>query len=159
YQILLSDDITPASRLMFDRQIRRRVAKIAPFLVLDDDPYLVVRENGRLTWMQDAYTTSDRFPYSTAAVPGVNYIRNAVKITVDRSDGTPLFYVAEPEDPLVRTLGKAFPSLLKPLEAMPADLRQHVRYPEGIFKLQAGVYSTYHMTSPSVFYNKEDQWE
>ncbi|MFN2446478.1 MAG: UPF0182 family protein [Vicinamibacterales bacterium] len=158
YQILLSDDITTESRLMFDRQIRRRVMKIAPFLVYDEDPYLVIDESGRLFWMQDAYTTSARYPYSSGA-GGVNYIRNAVKITIDAYHGTPTFYLAEPDDPLVRTLASVFPSLLRPIADMPEDLRRHVRYPEGIFKLQSSVYSTYHMTNPAVFYNKEDQWE
>lgn len=159
YQILLSDDITRESRLLFDRQIRRRLTKIAPFLILDEDPYLVVDPSGRLLWIQDAYTTSGRFPYSSAAVPNVNYIRNSVKITVDAYHGTPTFYLAEADDPIARTLDAVFPSLLKPLSEMPPELRSHVRYPEGIFKLQASVYTTYHMTSPSVFYNKEDQWE
>lgn len=159
YQILLSDDVTDQSRLLFDRQIRRRVSKIAPFLVLDEDPYLVVNEEGRLFWIQDAYTVSGHYPYSTAAMPDVNYIRNAVKVTVDAYNGTPTFYLAKPDDPLAQTLGRIFPGLLRPLDEMPPDLRRHVRYPEGIFKLQASVYATYHMTNPSVFYNKEDQWE
>ncbi|MGE3276444.1 MAG: UPF0182 family protein [Vicinamibacterales bacterium] len=158
YQIALSDDITSESRILFDRQIRRRVNKIAPFLYLDDDPYLVVSD-GRLFWMQDAYTVSSQYPYSTDAAPGINYIRNSVKVVVDAYQGTTTFYVAEPEDPLVRTLDAVFPSLLRPIDEMPAGLRAHVRYPEGIFRLQANVYSTYHMTNPSVFYNKEDQWE
>ena len=158
YQILLSDDITSESRLIFDRQIRRRVSKIAPFLVYDDDPYLVVSE-GRLFWIQDAYTVTARYPYSSEASRGVNYIRNSVKVVVDAYNGTTTFYLAEPDDPLVRTLQGVFPSLFRPLDEMSPDLRRHVRYPEGIFNLQASVYSTYHMTSPAIFYNKEDQWE
>jgi uncharacterized protein len=158
YQILLSDDITTESRLIFDRQIRRRVSKIAPFLVYDEDPYLVVSE-GRLFWIQDAYTTASRYPYSTEAARGVNYIRNSVKVVVDAYNGTTTFYLANPEDPLIRTLQAVFPGLLRPLDEMSADLRRHVRYPEGIFNLQVAVYSTYHMTSPAIFYNKEDQWE
>ena len=157
YQILLSDDITSESRLMFDRQIRQRVAKIAPFLVLDDDPYPVVSE-GRILWIQDAYTVTDRYPYSSSSA-GVNYIRNSVKVVIDAYQGSVTFYSAETADPLVQTLAKIFPTLLKPLAEMPADLRQHVRYPEGIFAIQASVYATYHMTNPAVFYNKEDQWE
>ncbi|MGE0864989.1 MAG: UPF0182 family protein [Vicinamibacterales bacterium] len=157
YQILLSDDITNESRLMFDRQIRRRVAKIAPFLVYDDDPYPVVSD-GRIFWIQDAYTTSDRYPYATAA-GGVNYIRNSVKIVVDAYQGTVQFYLSEPDDPIVQTVAKVFPTLMRPLSEMPADLRSHVRYPEGIFQIQSSVYATYHMTNPAVFYNKEDQWE
>jgi uncharacterized protein len=157
YQILLSDDITPESRLMFDRQIRARVEKIAPFLVYDNDPYPVI-DDGRIFWMQDAYTTSSRYPYSTSA-GSANYIRNAVKIVIDAYQGTVAFYLAEPNDPIAQTYGRIFPTLFRPLSEMPAGLRRHVRYPEGIFNLQAAVYSTYHMTNPAVFYNKEDQWE
>jgi uncharacterized protein len=157
YQILLSDDITSDSRLMFDRQIRRRVAKIAPFLVLDDDPYPVVSD-GRIFWIQDAYTVTDRYPYSSSS-SGVNYIRNSVKVVIDAYQGEVTFYTAETADPIVQTLGRIFPTLLRPLSEMPEDLRRHVRYPEGIFAIQASVYATYHMTNPSVFYNKEDQWE
>ncbi|MFA5907392.1 MAG: UPF0182 family protein [Vicinamibacterales bacterium] len=157
YQILLSDDITSESRLMFDRQIRRRVAKIAPFLVFDDDPYPVV-SGGRIFWIQDAYTTTDRYPYATAA-GGVNYIRNSVKVVVDAYQGTVQFYLSEPNDPIVQTIARIFPTLLRPLSEMPEDLRHHVRYPEGIFQMQSSVYATYHMTNPAVFYNKEDQWE
>ncbi len=158
YQILLSDDITAESRVMFDRQIRRRVSKIAPFLVYDDDPYPVI-SNGRMFWIQDAYTTSSRYPYATSATPRTNYIRNSVKVTVDAYHGTVHFYFAQPSDPIAQTLSKIFPDLLKPMSEMPEDLRRHVRYPEGIFQIQSAVYATYHMTNPAVFYNKEDQWE
>lgn len=158
YQLLLSDDITPESRLLFDRQIKRRAEKVAPFLTFDNDPYLVVHE-GRLFWLLDAYTVTGRYPYATEGAPGVSYIRNAVKVVVDAYHGTTDFYLAEPNDPLIQAYARAFPSLLKPLDAMPAGLRAHVRYPEGIFGLQASVYSTYHMTAAGVFYNKEDQWE
>ena len=157
YQIILSDDITSESRLMFDRQIRRRVAKIAPFLVLDEDPYPVVSD-GRIFWIQDAYTVSDRYPYSTS-LGGVNYIRNSVKVVIDAFQGSVTFYAAESSDPIAQSLAKIFPTLMRPLSEMPAGLRQHVRYPEDIFQLQASVYATYHMTNPAVFYNKEDQWE
>jgi len=157
YQILLNTGITSESRFMFDRQIRRRVSKIAPFLVLDDDPYPVVSD-GCIFWIQDAYTTTSRYPYSTAAA-GVNYIRNSVKVVIDAYQGSVTFYSAETADPLVQTLAKIFPTLLKPLSEMPADLRRHVRYPEGIFAIQSSVFATYHMTNPAVFYNKEDQWE
>lgn len=157
YQILLSDDITSESRLMFDRQIRRRVSKIAPFLVFDEDPYPVV-SNGRIFWIQDAYTSTDRYPYATAA-GGVNYIRNSVKIVIDAYHGTVQFYLSDPNDPIVQTIGRIFPTLMRPLAEMPQDLRHHVRYPEGIFQIESSVYATYHMTNPAVFYNKEDQWE
>lgn len=158
YQLLLSDDITPESRLLFDRQIKQRAEKIAPFLTFDPDPYLVV-DDGRLVWMLDAYTVTSRYPYAVEGGPGVSYIRNAVKVTVDAYDGTTTFYLAAPEDPIIRAYARAFPTLFKPLEAMPAGLRAHVRYPEGIFGVQANVFATYHMTNAAVFYNKEDQWE
>jgi len=158
YQLLLSDDITDQSRVLFDRQIRARVTKIAPFLTYDDDPYLVI-DQGRLFWIQDAYTTSARVPYSTEAARGVNYIRNAVKVVIDAYHGTVTFHVAQPDDPIIQTMGRAFPTLLRPMSEMAPGLREHVRYPEGIFNLQTQVYSTYHMTSPAIFYNKEDQWE
>ena len=158
YQLLLSDDITPESRVLFDRQITRRAQKIAPFLTFDDDPYLVV-DGGRLYWMLDAYTVTDRYPYASEGAPRVSYIRNAAKVVIDAYHGTTTFYLAEPDDPIVRAYARAFPMLFTPLDQMPAGLRRHVRYPEGIFALQANVYSTYHMTSPAVFYNKEDQWE
>jgi len=157
YQILLSDDITTESRLMFDRQIRRRISKIAPFLLLDEDPYPVVSD-GRIFWIQDAYTVTDRYPYSTSSA-GLNYIRNSVKVVVDAYQGSVKFYLADTRDPIAQTLAKIFPNLMRPLTEMPEDLRRHVRYPEGIFGIQASVYATYHMTNPAVFYNKEDQWE
>jgi uncharacterized protein len=158
YQLLLSDDITPESRLLFDRQIARRAQKIAPFLTFDDDPYLVVHD-GRLFWMLDAYTVTDRYPYASEAAARVSYIRNAAKVVIDAFHGTTTFYLAEPDDPIIQAYARAFPGLFTPLDEMPAGLRRHVRYPEDIFGLQASVYSTYHMTGPAVFYNKEDQWE
>ncbi len=157
YQILLSDDISSESRLMFDRHIRRRVQKIAPFLEFDDDPYPVVSE-GRLFWIQDAYTVTDRYPYSTAAGQ-INYIRNSVKAVIDAYHGTVTFYATDTVDPIAQAIARIFPTLLKPLEDMPVGLREHVRYPEGIFQIQSAVFATYHMTNPAVFYNKEDQWE
>jgi uncharacterized protein len=158
YQILLSNDITPESRIIVDRQIRTRVAKIAPFLVPDDDPYPVIHE-GRIFWIQDAYTLSNRYPYSATAGTSINYIRNSVKVVIDAYDGTVTFYLSEPEDPIIQTVGKIFPDLLRPISEMPEGLQKHVRYPEGIFSLQAAMYSTYHMTNPAVFYNREDQWD
>ncbi|HJU44817.1 MAG TPA: UPF0182 family protein, partial [Vicinamibacterales bacterium] len=159
YQILLSDDIGAESRLIFDRHIRTRVQKIAPFLQLDDDPYPVIAE-GRLFWIQDAYTVTDQYPYSTAAAPlNINYIRNSVKVVIDAYHGSVTFYAADTADPIAQTIARIFPTLLRPLDEMPDSLRQHVRYPEGIFQVQSAVYATYHMTNPAVFYNKEDQWE
>jgi uncharacterized membrane protein (UPF0182 family) len=157
-QIFFSNDITSDSRILYHRNITDRMTTIADFLEYDSDPYMVVAE-GRLFWLRDAYTTTDQYPYSTPAANGVNYIRNSVKIVVDAYNGTTDYYLADPADPLALTLAKIFPGWLKPLEAMPAGLRAHIRYPETIFALQASMYSTYHMTTPGVFYNKEDQWE
>jgi len=157
-KLLISQNVTSANRMLFRRLTQERITRIAPFLGLDRDPYLVVSD-GRLIWMQDAYTTSDALPYSQQSRPGgINYIRNAVKVTVDAYDGTVTFYVADPQDPIVRTYQRIFPSLFQPLDAMPAALRAHVRYPEDLFILQTGMYGIYHMKDPEVFYNKEDQW-
>jgi hypothetical protein len=158
YQILLSNEITADSKIMFLRNIRERVQKLAPFLSFDRDPYLVVAD-GRLFWMYDAYTTSTRYPYSTPAGGRLNYIRNAVKIVIDAYDGTTTVYLADGADPIAATYARMFPGLFVPLDSMPASLREHVRYPEDIFAIQASVFATYHMTQPSVFYNREDQWE
>ncbi len=158
FKLLISDNITPASRILFRRLTQDRIQRIAPFLRLDHDPYLVVNE-GRLIWLQDAYTVSDALPYSQQSRPsGVNYIRNAVKIAVDAYDGNPVLYVADPKDPIVQTYQRIFPSLFQPMDSMPASLRSHIRYPEDLFILQASVYGTYHMKDPEVFYNKEDLW-
>jgi uncharacterized protein len=158
YQILLSNEITSDSRIMFLRNIRERVQKLAPFLSFDRDPYLVVAD-GRLFWMYDAYTTSTRYPYSTPAGGRLNYIRNAVKIVIDAYDGTTTVYLADSADPIAATYARMFPGMFVPLDSMPTSLREHVRYPEDIFAIQASVFATYHMTQPSVFYNREDQWE
>jgi len=157
YQILLSNDINNESRILFLRNIRERVQKLAPFLSFDRDPYLVVAD-GRLYWMYDAYTTSARYPYSTPA-GGLNYIRNAVKIAIDAYHGTTTVYLADATDPIAATYARVFPGMFVPLAEMPASLRDHVRYPEDIFAIQAAVFATYHMTQPAVFYNREDQWE
>jgi len=157
YEILVASQLGADSRILYHRNIVDRVTTIAPFLRFDADPYLVITE-GRLVWMLDAYTVSDRYPYATPT-GGVNYIRNAVKIVVDAYDGSTSFYLADPEDPIARTLQAIFPDFLHPLADMPEDLRRHIRYPEGLFSLQTSIYSTYHMTNPEVFYNREDQWE
>ena len=159
YQILLSDDINDESRILFLRNIRERVQKLAPFLSFDQDPYLVVAD-GRLYWMYDAYTTSARYPYSTPGGAGdMNYIRNAVKIVIDAYHGTTTVYLADADDPIVATYARIFPDMFTPLAEMPTALREHVRYPEDLFAIQASVYATYHMTQPAVFYNREDQWQ
>jgi uncharacterized membrane protein (UPF0182 family) len=157
YQIVLSNDIGPESRILFNRNIRERVSTLAPFLSFDQDPYVVLAD-GRLYWLYDAYTTSSRYPYSSS-IGGVNYIRNSVKFVIDAYDGTTTGYLSDPQDPIAATYARIFPGVFKPLAEMPATLRAHVRYPEDIFALQAQVYTTYHMTQPAVFYNREDQWE
>jgi uncharacterized protein len=158
FKVLLSNDITNESRVMFHRQMSERIVRIAPFLQYDPDPYLVI-SNGRLVWLQDGYTSSRRYPYSTPAGNGVNYIRNSVKATVDAYHGTVAFYLVDAKDPIALTYQRIFPSLFRPLGDMPEDMRTRLRYPEGIFALQAAMYATYHMTNPAVFYNKEDLWE
>jgi uncharacterized membrane protein (UPF0182 family) len=134
------------------------VRAIAPFLEFDADPYLVLA-NGRLFWIYDAYTTSSRYPYSSPVNGRINYIRNAVKFVIDAYDGTTTAYLADPADPIVSAYSRAFPGMFTPMDQMPPAIREHVRYPEDIFALQARVFATYHMTQPAVFYNREDQWE
>ena len=157
YQIILNDGIGAESRVLFNRNIRQRVSTIAPFLAFDHDPYLVLAD-GRLYWLFDAYTTSALYPYSTPAA-NVNYIRNSVKFVIDAYDGTTTAYLADSRDPIAATYARIFPGLFKPMTDMPAAIREHVRYPEDIFALQAQVYATFHMTQPAVYYNREDQWE
>ncbi|QBR02884.1 UPF0182 family protein [Paraburkholderia pallida] len=157
--ILLSGYITDQSRILLHRNIQDRIRTLAPFLSLDHDPY-VVASNGRLFWIQDAYTVSRWFPYSRPGFGnGANYIRNAVKVVVDAYNGTVDFYVSDPADPLLRTYERAFPGVFKPLDAMPPALRQHIRYPEDLFLIQAQLYRAYHMDVPEVFYNREDLWQ
>jgi len=157
-KILLSNDLTADSRVMLYRTIGERVIQVAPFFRYDRDPYLVVRDDGRLFWMLDGYTSTARYPYADP-VPGVgNYVRNSVKVTLDAYNGTLVFYLADPRDPIARAYAGAFPGLLRPLADMPADLQRHLRYPEDLFAIQARKYATYHMEDPQVFYNKEDLW-
>jgi uncharacterized membrane protein (UPF0182 family) len=157
--ILLTGYITADSRILIRRNIRERVRRVVPFLRLDSDPYIVVSD-GRLYWIQDAYTTSSWFPYAPADLPGgANYIRNPVKVVIDAYNGTVDFYVSDPRDPILRTYESIFPRLFKPLSAMPSDLRQHIRYPEDFFLIQAELYRAYHMQTPEVFYNREDLWQ
>ncbi len=156
-----SDDINSQSRLLMRRNVRERVASLAPLLTFDADPYVVVGDDGRLSWMMDAFTTSDTYPYSSHYPlngNSVNYMRNSVKVVVDAYDGTTTFYVFDAQDPIIAAYRQVFPSLFKDASAMPPDLRKHVRYPELLLKLQASVYGLYHMTDPAVFYNREDLW-
>ncbi len=157
-KMLLADEITPESRIMYYRNIQERVRKVTPFLQLDSNPYLVVAE-GRLFWIQDAYTTNDRYPYSQPFNRMGNYIRNSIKIVIDAYNGSLKFYVVDDSDPLVATYQKIFPDLFVDGAKMPAELQQHMRYPEDLFVIQSRLYSTYHMQDPMVFYNKEDLWE
>lgn len=156
--IPLNADITPESRIMYYRLVQERVRTLAPFLRLDPDAYLVITQDGRLVWIVDAYTTTDRYPYSEPTRNLGNYIRNSVKATVDAYDGTVNLYLADPSDPIIQVYQKAFPGILKPLSAMPADLLAHIRYPQELFRIQARKYSLFHMRDPQVFYNKEDLW-
>lgn len=158
FTILLSDDITSETRVMYYRKIRERVAEIAPFIRLDNDSYPVITAEGRIVWFVDGYTVTDRFPYSEPVRGVGNYIRNSIKALVDAYDGTVDLYISDPDDPVIQTYAKIFPGVFKKMESMPPDLRNHIRYPQGIFSIQARMYKAYHMQDPQVFYNKEDLW-
>ena len=158
FKILLSEDLTSESRILIHRNIMERATTIAPFLSFDHDPYLVIAD-GRLFWMLDGYTTTDHYPYAARTESGINYIRNSVKVVIDAYNGTTTLYLSDSNDPIATTIGRIFPGLLRPIQEMPAELRRHIRYPEGIFAIQSAMFATYHMTNPAVFYNKEDQWE
>ena len=158
-KVLLSSDITSDSRAMYIRNIRERARTALPFLLFDADPYLVVSDSGRLRWILDAYTATTRYPYAQPLADGTNYLRNSVKVVIDAFDGTVTAYLADPRDPLVLTLARAFPGIFRPLEAMPADLRAHLRYPEDLFRVQSDLYASYHMAEPEIFYHREDQWQ
>jgi len=162
--IIFTGYLTGDSRMMIYRKVQDRLAHLADFLQWDPDPYLVITDDGRLVWMVDGYTTSLSHPYSaTIAVTGMedgaNYMRNAVKATVDAYTGKISLYVFDPEDPIIQSYEALFPKLFQPASAMPPDLRRHVRYPEVFFRAQAEAYRVYHMRDPQVFYNKEDLWE
>ena len=156
-EIIFTKYLNPDSRLMVFRSIQERVPKIAPFLKYDQNPYLVVQDK-KLFWIIDAYTITDQFPYSTPSKDRYNYIRNSVKITVDAYTGDVKFYTIDREDPIIKTYSKIFPDLFTDINEMPEGLKRHIRYPLYIFSVQAEIYSTYHMTDPQVFYNKEDKW-
>ena len=155
--ILLTDALTADSRVLFNRDIQTRIRRVAPFLLLDQDPYLVIAD-GKLYWMQDAYTYTDSYPFGEPYSEGLNYIRNSVKVVVDAYNGTTTFYVTDANEPIIKAYSGIFPALFRPIDQMPASIRAHVRYPETLFNVQAAMYSTYHMTDPQVFYNKEDLW-
>jgi uncharacterized membrane protein (UPF0182 family) len=156
-----SDDVNRNSRLLMRRNIRDRVSALAPFLTYDPDAYIVLGDDGRLSWIMDAFTVSDSYPYSTHYRLDnnlINYMRNSVKVVIDAYDGTTTFYVFDTEDPIIAAYRRIFPSLFKDAAMMPSGLRKHVRYPELLLKLQAEVYGLYHMTDPEAFYNREDLW-
>jgi len=156
--LLVTENIIRGSQILFRRNISDRVAALAPFLSQDHDPYMVV-DNDKLYWIIDCYTASDHYPYSQRNLDGINYIRNSVKVVIDAYSGQTEFYVADPDDPVVRTWQRIYPTMFKPLSAMPSALRRHIRYPEDFFLYQADIYRTYHMTDPAVFYNREDLWD
>ncbi|TBR58917.1 hypothetical protein B4U84_23885 [Westiellopsis prolifica IICB1] len=168
WQMLLTRNFNSQTKLLFRRNIRERVQAIAPFLRFDSDPYLVAADGGGKTlrgkstdlyWIIDAYTVSDRYPYSDPGKNSFNYIRNSIKVVVDAYNGTVDFYVADPTDPVINTLGNIFPRMLKPLQTIPDGLRSHIRYPGDFFRIQSERLLTYHMIDPQVFYNREDLWE
>jgi hypothetical protein len=158
-QILLTTNFTPESRIIINRNIQERVNKVAPFLGYDKDPYMVISKEGKLFWIQDAYTISSNYPYSTPIAGGYfNYIRNSVKVVIDAYNGSMDFYIIDQKDPVAEVYKNIFPQLFKNFDQMPEDLREHIRYPKDLFQVQAELYSTYHMMDPDVFYNKEDYW-
>ena len=161
FNILISGEIIPESRVQYHRAIQERVSKATPFLVLDRDPYIVAAD-GRLIWVQDAYTTSDHYPYSDPigdpAIGQINYMRNSVKVTIDAYDGSLRYYIWDETDPVVRTYARIFPDLFKNKDEMPEGLKEHVRYPQDFFAVQAERYLKYHMQDPENFYNNEDLW-
>ena len=158
-QILLSQDIQSESRVLYYRHVTERVKKALPFLDFDRDPYLVIASDGTLKWILDGYTSSSLYPYSSPTADGTNYMRNSVKVVVDAYDGTLVSYVSAPQDPIILTWSKVFPGIFVPLDSMPADLRAHLRYPDELYRIQADLYTTYHMSEPDALYHREDQWQ
>lgn len=159
YKMVLSNDIHSESQVLMHRNIMQRVKRIAPYLRFDKDPYIVIDDQGALYWMLDAYTITDKYPYSQPFdSTGNNYVRNAVKVTVNAYSGEMRFYIADRTDPIIQTYEKIFPGMYLSLDSMPGSLRAHIRYPEDMFQIQANMYRTFHMTDPNVFYNKEDLW-
>lgn len=163
YKILFSNLITSDSKILLNRNIIERVEKIAPFLTFESNPYLVI-DQGRLVWIIDAYTSTDKYPYaasvsnSESPFYGQNYIRNSVKATVDAYTGETKFYICDEQDPLIQSYAKVFPGLFQSLDQMPENLRQHLKYSTTLFEVQTEIYQQYHMKNPTVFYNKEDMW-
>ncbi|MEH1846211.1 MAG: UPF0182 family protein [Nostoc sp.] len=167
WQMVLTRDFLPDTKVLLRRNVNQRIQAIAPFLKFDSDPYLVAATANQdfpsnpsyLYWIVDAYTTSDRYPYSDTGSDGINYIRNSIKVVIDAYHGTVKFYIADQSDPIIATWSAIFPEMFKPLSTMPVNLRSHTRYPVDFFKIQSQRLMTYHMTDPQVFYNREDQWQ
>lgn len=157
--VLLSGDIGADSRVMYNRQIRDRVSRALPFLTLDEDPYMVIADDGKLKWIVDGYTSTSRYPYSYRMDNDMTYMRNSVKVVIDAYDGSLDSYIADASDPMIRMYAKTFPGILHPLSAMPANLRAHMRYPHDLFRVQSTLYTIFHMNNPTTFYNREDQWQ
>ncbi|MFL5639253.1 MAG: UPF0182 family protein, partial [Gemmatimonadaceae bacterium] len=158
-KIVLSDDIKGNAKVLYRRNVMQRATTAMPFLDFDRDPYLVITDAGQLKWILDAYTTSDAYPYAQRAQDGTSYMRNSVKAVIDAYDGTVDAYVADPNDPVVKTYAKIFAGIFKPITAMPADIRRHVRYPGDLFRIQTALHATFHMLQPEAFYHREDQWQ
>ncbi len=157
-KILFSDDITGAARIMYHRNIRDRASTALPFLRFDSEPYMVITDAGKLVWILDGYTTSSGYPYA-AKVGSIDYMRNSVKVTIDAYSGAITAYVIDPADPVVRTYERIFKGIFRPMSAMPADIKRHLRYPGQLFRIQATLQTTYHMDEPDAFYHREDQWQ
>ncbi|NLE73761.1 MAG: UPF0182 family protein [Actinobacteria bacterium] len=158
-KLLFSEYLTPETRIMYKRTIRERVQAIAPFLQYDRDPYIVIRDDGSLVWIMDVYTTTGRFPYAQPTGQDLNYIRNSIKVVIDAYHGDVTFYQIDPDDAMATAWSNVFPELLRPGSELPDDLRQHLRYPEDMFSIQADKMTVYHMQDPQTFYNKEDVWQ
>lgn len=160
FKLFVSSSINSDSKILINRNILDRAKKIAPFLIYDEDPYIVLTDEGKLEWIIDGYTVSSQYPYSEPyGKTGINYIRNSFKVTVDAYDGHVNYYVADNNDPIIKTYKKIFPKLFKSMEDMPSDLKSHIRYPKKMFSIQSDMYSTYHMENSDVFYNREDKWD
>ena len=169
--LLISNQIGGNSQLLMRRSIQERVAQIAPFLRYDKDPYLVVRADGRLVYVLDAFTVTDAFPNANSLDPTLettsnyldgppfNYVRNSVKVVMDAYDGTTTFYVADPTDPIINAWQGVFPDMFRPLSNLPTDVRDHLRYPESMFNAQTSVFEKYHVTDATVFYRGDDLWQ
>ncbi|MEP6857625.1 MAG: UPF0182 family protein, partial [Gemmatimonadales bacterium] len=158
-KILLSDDIRGNAKILYRRTVMDRATTALPFLDFDRDPYLIITDAGQMKWILDAYTESDAYPYAKRTADGTNYMRNSVKVVIDAYDGTVDAYIADPNDPVVKTYARIFDGIFKPLTAMPADVRKHVRYPGDLFRIQTALHATYHMEQPETFYHREDQWQ